>query len=333
MLFTKEVGFVITWKVDNSQSTGRPGSPKHNSGKPQMGTITQSLLWRHHGHRHLSSQVQTLLAVIPNICFCTVALTVALLTANCHCRLFCFSATRLSQPVRRQESSQPNPIRQGLIISITPVACIDHLETHSMQFHPANSTCFIGFHFFFLKRGMSSILLIKKKFREMYLFAKEIILKYINGEPNPKETALFLLPLQVVAAFLLTYSAEIGKGTHILFHQKNWAEDWLFLFFWLCPQHAEVPRPGIKPVPELWPAPQLWPCWILHLLGHMRISRIGYFLTRENTGGETVAGSSPSHPKLGELHNHWQSFHDLLKTESSPPTFWLTGSHWGASRY
>lgn len=44
MLFAKEVGFVITWKVDNSQSTGRLGSPKHNSGKPQMGTITQSLL-------------------------------------------------------------------------------------------------------------------------------------------------------------------------------------------------------------------------------------------------------------------------------------------------
>ena len=36
----------------------------------------------------------------------------------------------------------------------------------------------------------------------------------------------------------------------------------IFIFFWLHPQHAEVPRPGIKS------GPQQWQCWILNPLNH-----------------------------------------------------------------
>ena len=35
-----------------------------------------------------------------------------------------------------------------------------------------------------------------------------------------------------------------------------------FFFFWQCPQHVKVPRPGIKPVP------QHWQHWILNPLSH-----------------------------------------------------------------
>ena len=34
-------------------------------------------------------------------------------------------------------------------------------------------------------------------------------------------------------------------------------------FFWLCPQHAEIPRPGIKP------KPQQWQNWVLNWLGYL----------------------------------------------------------------
>ena len=41
-----------------------------------------------------------------------------------------------------------------------------------------------------------------------------------------------------------------------------------YSFFWPCPQHAEVPRPGIKPLPQQQHSPQKWQCQILMPLGH-----------------------------------------------------------------
>lgn len=58
-------------------------------------------------------------------------LTVAPLAANCHRRLFCFSAVWRSQPVMWEESTTSNPLRQGLITSITPTGCSGHLEVYS----------------------------------------------------------------------------------------------------------------------------------------------------------------------------------------------------------
>lgn len=42
------------------------------------------------------------------------------------------------------------------------------------------------------------------------------------------------------------------------------------LFFWLCPQNAEVPRPGITP------APQQWRGWILKPLGQQGTPSLSY---------------------------------------------------------
>lgn len=41
------------------------------------------------------------------------------------------------------------------------------------------------------------------------------------------------------------------------------------LLFWLHPQHAEFPRPGIKPAPQQQLEPLHWQCQILNLLSHM----------------------------------------------------------------
>ena len=40
------------------------------------------------------------------------------------------------------------------------------------------------------------------------------------------------------------------------------------VLFWLCPEHVEVTRPGIKSKAQLLPVPQLQQCWTLYLLCH-----------------------------------------------------------------
>ena len=47
-------------------------------------------------------------------------------------------------------------------------------------------------------------------------------------------------------------------------------------FFWLHPQHVEVPRPGIKPTPQLQPMPPLWQSWIINPLHHKGTSYNDY---------------------------------------------------------
>ena len=49
-----------------------------------------------------------------------------------------------------------------------------------------------------------------------------------------------------------------GSRTHI----NGLVVKYTFFFFWLCPQHAQVPGSGIQP------APQQWQHWILNLLHH-----------------------------------------------------------------
>ena len=57
-----------------------------------------------------------------------------------------------------------------------------------------------------------------------------------------------------------------------LFCHKIWIYITLYririVFFFPYPQHAEVPRPGIKPMPQQWPKPLQWQCWILNPLYH-----------------------------------------------------------------
>ena len=51
------------------------------------------------------------------------------------------------------------------------------------------------------------------------------------------------------------------------------------MFFWLCPHHVEVPRPGIKPASQQQPEPQQWQCGILNLPNHQGISkRFNFYL-------------------------------------------------------
>ena len=48
----------------------------------------------------------------------------------------------------------------------------------------------------------------------------------------------------------------------------QFSQYFIYLFYWLCPWHVEVPRPRIKPSPQHWPEPQQWQCRILNLLSH-----------------------------------------------------------------
>ena len=54
----------------------------------------------------------------------------------------------------------------------------------------------------------------------------------------------------------------------------------LFYFiFWLHPQHAEVPRPGIEPMPQQWPKPQQWQSQILNTLSHQGTPSLTLFIS------------------------------------------------------
>lgn len=53
----------------------------------------------------------------------------------------------------------------------------------------------------------------------------------------------------------------------------------LFCLFWLCPQHAEVSRSGIKPSPQQQSRLLQWQHWILNLPSHRRTSRIVWLLS------------------------------------------------------
>ena len=44
----------------------------------------------------------------------------------------------------------------------------------------------------------------------------------------------------------------------------------LFVYFWLCLQHVEVPGPGIKPSSQQLPELLQWQYWILNLIHHRR---------------------------------------------------------------
>ena len=47
---------------------------------------------------------------------------------------------------------------------------------------------------------------------------------------------------------------------------------YLFIIFWPCLWHVEVPRPEIKPMPQQWPEPVQWQCWNLKSLSCKRTS-------------------------------------------------------------
>ena len=74
---------------------------------------------------------------------------------------------------------------------------------------------------------------------------------------------------------------KVGSNSaeYITLKKKNGKTPFKMLkgsFFWLHPQHVEVPRPGIKPTPQLQPMPPLWQSWIINPLHHKGTSYNDY---------------------------------------------------------
>lgn len=49
-------------------------------------------------------------------------------------------------------------------------------------------------------------------------------------------------------------------------------------FFWPCPLHAWVPRPGIKHAPQQESEPLQWQCWTCNLLHHKETPKCPVFI-------------------------------------------------------
>ena len=61
-----------------------------------------------------------------------------------------------------------------------------------------------------------------------------------------------------------------------------------FFFFWLCPWHVKIPRPGIKPLLQLQTAPQLWQCGSLTHCTRRELPVIYLFDHSHPSGHEVV---------------------------------------------
>ena len=64
--------------------------------------------------------------------------------------------------------------------------------------------------------------------------------------------------LAAVATYATALATVLGRGSSLCYCRECWIHNllhysrnsFLFLFFWLCLQHVEVPRPTIKPGPQ-----------------------------------------------------------------------------------